>query len=130
MYVQQNVQYSNPQCIPIKNISGVDEVVAKLERLPSSIQKDPELVQVCVQANRMDLLTMLTTRYLILFFYGGGWNTERILNSYGNPLFGFPMVFHFEQNGGHFVKNPWKFEQNGRHFVWIHNGSVFQWLGR
>ena len=47
-----------------------------------------------------------------IYLYSGGWNTKRVLNSNGHPLFGFPMAFRFEQNGGH--------------FLWISNGSVFQ----
>ena len=41
--------------------------------------------------------------------YSGGWNTEYVLNSNGNPLFGFLMVFCLEQNGSHFVQNHWKY---------------------
>ena len=44
--------------------------------------------------------------------YRGGWNTVRVRFSNGCSLFGFPMMlFHFEQNGSHFVKNHWKSEQ-------------------
>ena len=56
--------------------------------------------------------------------YSGGWNTKGVLNSNGNPLYGFPTVFRFEQNGGHFVQNR-KSEQNGYYFFWIYNGLVF-----
>ena len=61
--------------------------------------------------------------------YSGGWNTECVRNSNGNPLFGFPMVFYFEQSGGHFFKNHWKSKQNGCTFVRISNGSVLEWSG-
>ena len=45
-----------------------------------------------------------------------GWNTKRVLNSNGNPLFGFLMVFCFDQIAP-------------AHFVRISNGSVFEWSG-
>ena len=44
----------------------------------------------------------------------------RIPNMIGIPMaFGFPMafgspvVFHFEQNGGHFVQNHWNGQDSG-----------------
>ena len=43
--------------------------------------------------------------------------------------FGFPMLFHFDQNGSHFVQIQWKSELNGHHLVWISNGLVLEWLG-
>ena len=37
-----------------------------------------------------------------------------------------PMVFCFEQNGGHLLQNHWKSKQNGGHFeACISKGSVF-----
>ena len=68
-------------------------------------------------------------------YYSGGWNTEHVLYTYGCPqfsfpkAFGFPMAFHFEQNGGNFVQSHWKLEQNGSHFVPISNGSVLVMVG-
>ena len=78
-----------------------------------------------------------------LKYYSGGWNIERVRNSNGSPLFGFPiafgfsMVFFFEQNGSHFVYNHCKSEHNGGHFVqnhskleqWLPFCSDFQWFG-
>ena len=51
----------------------------------------------------------------------GGWNTGSVGNSNGRPLFGFPMafgfpvVYHSEQNGNHFAQN----QKNGHHFFLI-----------
>ena len=56
----------------------------------------------------------------------------RVQISNGIPLisfpmaFVFPMVLHFEQNDGHFIKNQWKSEQNGHHFVLISNGLILE----
>ena len=56
--------------------------------------------------------------------YSGGWNKERVWNSNGCPLFGFPMALSFEQIGSHFVLNHRKPEQNGHHFVGISNETL------
>ena len=59
----------------------------------------------------------------------GAGKTKRVRNFNSSPLFGFSMVFVFEQNGGHFVQNLWKSEQTGSHFFQIYNGWVLEWSG-
>ena len=55
--------------------------------------------------------------------YSGGWNIQRSQNSNCSPLFGFPMLFHFEQNGAIFSQSI------GNHKEWSPFCLGFQWFG-
>ena len=60
------------------------------------------------------------SKYTTLLFLKVQWGlVNRTRSEFnGNPLFGFPMVFLFEQNGGHFVQNQWKSDLlSGNHIV-------------
>ena len=101
--------------------------VGTFDDLPSNIfsaAETPDIFKTHRDKNQNNFMQRPNDRY------NGGWNTEWVWNSSGNPLFGFPMLFCFEQSSCNFFKNHWKFEQNGLNFVQISNGSVFfKWLG-
>ncbi len=47
---------------------SVAQVFSKLKRFPAELRSHPKLLEICVEERRMDLLKMLNTRYMSLFY--------------------------------------------------------------